>query len=134
VISNFAPLNLVEDLHELFAKFHALTARDGKILAGVLNPCFIGDMRLRWWWQSLPHMWRTGHFFMPGPQAPHYRRRLSNFSALSSPYFKLARVFRGLPARGGRIPGGADYSRDRRFAWLRAIDCRYVFLLFERCD
>jgi SAM-dependent methyltransferase len=134
VISNFAPLNLVEDLHELFAKFHALTAPNGKILAGVLNPCFFGDMRLRWWWQSLPQLWRSGHFFMPGPQAPHYRRRLSNFSALSSPYFKLARVFRGLPARGGRITGGADYSRDRGFAWLRAIDCRYVFLLFEKCN
>jgi hypothetical protein len=30
VISNFAPLNLVDDLRELFAKFHALTGPKGK--------------------------------------------------------------------------------------------------------
>jgi SAM-dependent methyltransferase len=139
IVSNFAPLNLIDDPHELFAKFHALTAPNGKVLASVLNPCFIGDMRLRWWWRSAPLLWRTGYFFMPGPQAPHYRRRLANFSALSSPYFRLARIFRGLPSvrwqqREQQPPQGVDFTRGGRHAWLRTITSRYRFLLFERCD
>ena len=115
VISNFAPLNLVDDLHELFAKFHELTGPNGKVLASVLSPYFVGDIRYRWWWRNAPRLWRDGHFFMPGPQAPHMRRRLADFSALSSPYFKLARVFRG-----------------GRYAWLPAATSRFMFLLFEK--
>ena len=40
---------------------------------------------------------------------------LADFSALSSPYFKLARVFRG-----------------GRYAWLPAATSRFMFLLFEK--
>jgi SAM-dependent methyltransferase len=47
VISNFAPLNLIDDLAELFGKFRALTGPKGKVLANVLNPYFIGDLRSR---------------------------------------------------------------------------------------
>src|ERR1700722_17393888 len=54
VIANFAPLNLVDDLRELFVKFHALTGPQGKILVNVLNPCFIGDMRSLAWWRGAP--------------------------------------------------------------------------------
>jgi SAM-dependent methyltransferase len=110
VISNFAPLNLVDDLRELFAKFHALTAPGGKVLANVLNPCFIGDMRFLAWWRSAPRLWRDGELFLPGPLAPHYRRLLSNFRAASTPHFRLSRVFRGLPLG------------------------RYMFLLFEKTN
>ncbi len=46
VISNFAPLNLVDDLGELFGKFNALTGPAGKVLASVLSPWFIGDLRI----------------------------------------------------------------------------------------
>jgi SAM-dependent methyltransferase len=139
IVSNFAPLNLVDDPHELFAKFHALTAPGGKVLASVLNPCFVGDMRLRWWRRSALRLWRTGYFFMPGPQAPHYRRRLTNFSALSAPYFRVARIFRGLPSvpwqkQEQQLPQGVDFRRGRHLAWLHTITSRYVFLLFERGD
>jgi SAM-dependent methyltransferase len=125
IISNFAPLNLVADVHELFAKFHALTVPQGKVLASVLNPYFIGDMRFLWWWRIAPRVWREGHFFMPGPQAPHMRRQAADFGALCTPYFKLSRVFCGLPAR-----------RDsaRRDAWFRIATGRFMFLLFERLD
>jgi SAM-dependent methyltransferase len=132
VISNFAPLNLVDDLHPLFAKFHELTSPNGKVLASVLNPFFIGDMQFRWWWRTLPRLWRDGHFFMPGPQAPHMRRRLADFAALSSPYFRLASVFRGLPPGGGEPSDGVDVRRAGRYAWLRLASARFMFLLFER--
>jgi SAM-dependent methyltransferase len=108
VIANFAPLNLVDDLRELFEKFHALTAPGGRVLASVLNPCFIGDMRLRSWWRGAPRLWRDGELFLPGPQAPHYRRMPGKFREASAPHFRLSRVFRGLPLN------------------------RYMFLLFEK--
>jgi SAM-dependent methyltransferase len=120
VICNFAPLNLIGDLQELFARFAALTSPDGRVLASVLNPYFIGDLKLRWWWRSAPRLWRRGHFFMPGPQAPHHRRRVANFAAMSAPHFRLARVFPGV------------CSNSRLGARLQFLSCRYLFLLFEK--
>lgn len=110
VISNFAPLNLVDDLRELFAKFHALTAAKGKVLANVLNPFFLGDMRFLAWWRGARRLWRDGEVFLPGPQAPYYRRLPSSFRAASAPHFRLSRVFRGPPLS------------------------RYMFLLFEKTN
>jgi SAM-dependent methyltransferase len=134
IISNFAPLNLVDDLRGLFEKFHELTGPNGKVFASVLSPYFIGDMRYRWWWRNAPRLWREGHFFMPGPQAPHIRRRLADFAALSLPYFKLARVFRGLPAYLAQHSNGVDVSSGRRCAWVPAATSRFMFLLFEKRD
>jgi 2-polyprenyl-3-methyl-5-hydroxy-6-metoxy-1,4-benzoquinol methylase len=45
VISNFAPLNQVDELPELFAKFHALTTPRGRLLLSVLTPYYLGDMK-----------------------------------------------------------------------------------------
>jgi hypothetical protein len=71
---------------------------------------------------------------MPGPQAPHMRRRLADFIALSSPYFKLVHVFRGLPAYRVQHPSGINAGGGRRYAWLGAATSRFMFLLFERQD
>jgi SAM-dependent methyltransferase len=133
VISNFAPLNLVADLHELFAKFHALTGPNGKVIASVLSPYFIDDMKLSWWWRNAARMWSDGYFFLPGPQAPHFRRRLANFASLSMPYFRLARLFRGLPPLPGRDAKGVEIGDSAGFAWLRATTSRFMFLEFEKC-
>jgi len=134
VISNFAPLNLVDDLHELFGKFHRLTGPKGKVLASVLSPWFIGDMRSRLWWRGAPRLWRDGELFLPGPQAPYYRRLLSNFRAASAPHFRLSGAFRGLPIPRRGHSNGIDLNRDGRFAWLHMAKCRYMFLLFEKTD
>jgi SAM-dependent methyltransferase len=131
VMSNFAPLNLVDDLRELFEKFHALTGPQGKVFASVLSPCFIGDMRSRFWWRDAPRLWRDGELFLPGPQAPYYRRLLRNFRTVSAPYFRLSHVFRGMP-RSRRHSSGIDLQRDGRLAWLYIARCRYMFLLFEK--
>jgi SAM-dependent methyltransferase len=129
-LANFAPLNLVDDLRELFRKFHALTAPNGRVLASVLNPCFIGDLRYRVWWRGALRLWRDGELFLPGPQAPYYRRLLGHFRTVSAPHFRLTRVFRGLPASQGEPSKGVDPNRG--FAWLHVARCRYVFLLFEK--
>lgn len=117
VICNFAPLNLIDDLEELFAKFAALTAPQGRVLASVLNPYYIDDLKSKWWWRLAPRLWRPGHYFLPGPQAPHHRRRIGNFAALSAPHFRLARTF---PGSSGTL------------ARLQYFTCRYLFLLFEK--
>ncbi len=132
VVSNFAPLNLVPDARELFAKFHALTAPHGRVLASVINPWFIGDMRHLWWWRIAPRLWRDGHFFMPGPQAPHTRRPAAAFGVCGEPYFKLTQVLRGLPARGGHAAAECNARPRRSDPWFRLAAARFMFLLFER--
>jgi SAM-dependent methyltransferase len=134
VISNFAPLNLVDDLTALFAKFHALTASNGRVLASVLNPLFWNDMKYRWWWRKLPELWREGCYFMPGPQAPHVRRGVADFAARSLPYFRLMRVFRGLPLPAGQLSNGIGVAGAGRGAWLPLGTARFMFLLFEKAD
>jgi SAM-dependent methyltransferase len=131
VTSNFAPLNLVEDLQSLFLKFHALTAPDGKVLASVLSPYFVGDLRYRWWWSNCGRLWRDGHFAVPGARGPILRRRLTDFAAQSAPHFALKRVFPGLPSYRGRADG-IDMNRHGASAWLRLTNCRFMFLLFEK--
>jgi SAM-dependent methyltransferase len=120
VISNFAPLNLVDDLGALFVKFHALSGPQGKVLASVLNPCFLSEVRSRWWWRRAPRLWRNGELFLPGPQAPHYRRLLRHYRTVSAPHFRLSHVY------------GCDLRRGGRLAWLQHAGCRYLFLLFEK--
>ena len=133
VISNFAPLNQVDDLSELFAKFHAITRPAGKLLLNVLTPYYIGDLKTRWWWRNAPRLWRAGQFFVPaGGAPPHTRRRLAQFRASSAPYFTLARVFCALPGDSPRDARGIDLKHGGRGAWLRLARSRFMILLFEK--
>jgi len=131
VTSNFAPLNLIEDLRPLFAKFHALTELDGKVLASVLSPYFIGDMKYTWWWRNAARLWHEGRFSLAGARGPIVRRRLADFAGQSLPYFTLERIFAGLLSSPNRDAQGVDASRGRH-AWLHVTTCRYMFLLFRK--
>lgn len=131
ITANFAPLNLIDDLKALFAAFAALTQADGRVLASVLSPYFVGDLRYRWWWRNLTQLRRTGRFSVPGAQALIWRRRLADFAAESAPHFTLERVFAGTSP----WPSDATVSgvaADAPAAWVRLIRCRYMFLLFRR--
>jgi Methyltransferase domain len=132
VTSNFAPLNLIDDLPGLFEKFHALTLPHGKVLASVLSPYFIGDLKYGWWWRNSLRLWRDGHYPVRGAQGPIFRRRLADFSRQCAPYFVLQWVFPGLSPHPGRPPRGIDLNRHARHAWLRLTTCRFMFLLFEK--
>jgi SAM-dependent methyltransferase len=132
VTSNLAPLNLIGDLDALFAKFHDLTAPNGKVLASVLSPYFIGDLKYGWWWRNSLRLWRDGHFSLEGAQAPIVRRRLADFAGRSAPYFALKRVFPGLPPAWARRGNGIAVSGGAGPAWLRLTACRFMFLLFEK--
>ncbi len=135
VISNFAPLNQVDNLNELFAKFHALTGSNGRVLASVLTPYYLADMRTRWWWRSAPSLWLDGRVFVPGGTAPpHTRRRLADFGRHSLPYFTLTHVFPGLPPSRRQRSRGIDLRGRSRSAWLRLATSQFMFLLFEKLN
>jgi SAM-dependent methyltransferase len=132
VTSNFAPLNLVRDLRELFAKFHALTRPNGCVLASVLSPYWIGDLKCPWWWRNALRLWRDGYYLVPGPLAPTVRRRLGNYVRESAPYFALERVFPGVLTEGTTDIGAMNVSRGSRHAWFQLTRCQFMFLLFRR--
>lgn len=131
VTANFAPLNLIADLQALFARFHALTAPGGRVIASVLNPYYIGDARYRWWWRNLPRLWRFGRYALEGAQGEIVRRSPAEFAAQSAPWFVLERLLRGTPLRDPRDAAGIDWQRDGRTGW-RWTGCRFIFLVFRR--
>jgi hypothetical protein len=131
VTSNFAPLNLIEDLRSLFAKFHTFTTPEAKVLASVLSPYFVGDMKYRWWWRNAPRLWRTGRFSVAGAKGPIVRRRLADFALQSLPYFTLERVFPGLPSPQGDVRE-VHMSPVGGHAWVHLTTSRYMFLLFRK--
>jgi SAM-dependent methyltransferase len=131
VTSNFAPLNLVEDLPALFAKFHALTGPGGRILASVLNPYFVGDLTYGWWWRNAARLWRGGRFSVAGTAGPIIRRDTANFSTQCLPFFCLDRVFAGAPPSSRHIAEGLEVG-GQRFARLHLCKFRYMFLLFRK--
>ena len=131
VAANFAPLNLIADLPALFERFHALTAPEGKVVASVLNPFFIGDAKYRWWWWHLLELWRLGRYSMPGAQGGIVRRTPANFAAQCEPWFTLERLHRGLPPRDLREAAGLAWSNSHAAGW-RLYGCRFLFLVFRR--
>lgn len=120
VTANFAPFNLIDDVNELFRRLHALTGPGGRILASVLSPYFLGDMKYRWWWRNLPELRRRGHFTV-GDTWTVTRRSAANLTALAAPYFQLAGIARG--------QAGRSLSRQ---AGLSLALSRYMFLLFTK--
>jgi len=123
VTANFAPLNMIADLKELFAAFHACTDRGAYVLASVLHPWFIGDTGYRAWLGARLQYWRRGYFPLDGASGTVYRRSFENFASQAAPYFELVRVVRG--------PSGprAALRRTGRFTLLSR---RYAFLVFAR--
>jgi SAM-dependent methyltransferase len=131
VTANFAPLNLVGDLAGLFAALAGLTHARGQVLAGVLSPFYVGDLRYRWWWRNLPRLLRVGRYAVPGAQAPIWRRRLADYALASEPHFRLERVFAGTSTR----PTSASVTglaAGRATSWLSLSRTRYMFLLFGK--
>jgi SAM-dependent methyltransferase len=121
ITANFAPLNLIDDLSELFAKFAALTTPSGAVLASVLSPYFAGDLRYPWWWRNAAGLLRHGRYAVPGAQALIWRRRLADYARECAPYFHLERVFAGTDSRACTRP-----------VWPHLTTCRFMFLLFSK--
>jgi SAM-dependent methyltransferase len=123
ITANFAPLNLIDDLSELFAKFAALATPAGAVLASVLSPYFAGDLRYPWWWRNAAGLLRHGRYAVPGAQALIWRRRLADYARECAPYFHLEKVFAGTDSRPCTRP-----------VCLQLTTCRFMFLLFRKTD
>jgi SAM-dependent methyltransferase len=121
ITANFAPLNLIDDLNELFAKFAALTTPAGAVLASVLSPYFAGDLRYPWWWRNAAGLLSHGRYAVPGAQALIWRRRLADYARECAPYFHLEKVYAGTDSRPCTRP-----------VWLHLTTCRFAFLLFRK--
>jgi SAM-dependent methyltransferase len=132
VVANFAPLNLIDDLPALFAKIRALTVPGGTLLASVLSPYFLGDLRYGWRWRGMIGQWRTGKLIVPGAHGNIIRRHLRLFAADCAPWFTLERVFRGLPPRDEVEAAGIRFVPGSRTTWLHLTRCPFMFLLFRR--
>lgn len=90
VTANFAPLSMIDDLPQLFAKFAALTTGRGKVVASVLNPWSLHDLRYGWWWRNQPRYWRHGEYSVAGPGYRIHRRSRSVLARAAAPHFSLA--------------------------------------------
>ncbi len=122
IASNFAPLNLIDDLAPLFRSFASLLAPNGKVLASVLNPTYPRDLRYGWWWRNCLDHLRYGEFAVPGAAGNIWRRSPQRFAEPASPALRLEAVLRGLPPTG-RQPLETAGSLGR-------LSSRYLFLLF----
>jgi SAM-dependent methyltransferase len=124
VTANFAPLNLIDDLPELFARLHALTAPNALVIASVLNTSFLGDARYPWWWTNRGSVCLRGEFATDGPAGRVHRRTPRNFARAAAPYFSFQRAVRGLPGPQRLIT-----------PWLHSLwltTSQYMFLVFAR--
>jgi SAM-dependent methyltransferase len=124
VTANFAPLNVIADLSALFAKFHALTRPGGRVLASLLNPSCVGDMRYGWWWKNRARYRREGSYAVRGPIYDLRRYSTGALANLASPHFALRAVHRGLPT-------GA-WLRSPLLASLALHTSRFLFFEFAR--
>lgn len=130
IASNFAPLNLVDDLHLLFRRFHGISKDGALVLASVLNPGCVRDAKYGWWWRNLCRYVRTGEFHVVGRHGRVYRRSLGTIERAASPYFELlgaiavdARALHLLPR---------EVSRVRCSKALRPSRCRYMVVVLRR--
>lgn len=134
ITSNFAGLNLVQDLRELFARFHSLTQPGARVLASVLNPICLEDLRYRWWWRNIGTLFGGGQYAIEGSHGPIYRRPLSHYAKCAAPCFRLTRVFPSSPAALVRLAANPSRFLKTRASPLAFAMSRYVILLFERLD
>jgi SAM-dependent methyltransferase len=124
VTANFAPLSMIDDLRELFARFATLTRPRARLIVSVLNPWSLHDLRYGWWWRHRLEYLRAGEFSLPGPGYRIHRRSVTALRRAAAPDFALARVHRGLPVTGlASLPGMRQ---------LAMMSGGFIFLTFER--
>ena len=111
IAANFAVLNLVADHEALFETFDRLLAPNGRVLASLLNPFYVGDARYRWWRQNLGGLLRRGRYAVEGEDGPIYRFAPNIVARAARPAFQ----------RMALAPGG-----------LRLAMSPYMFLLLQK--
>lgn len=62
VTANFAVLNHIRDQAALFEQLSRVVHPGGFVLASLLNPYYLADVRYRWWRANLWNLLRRGHY------------------------------------------------------------------------
>lgn len=88
IAANFAVLNHVYDLRPLLGALAPHLARDGVIIASVLNPFYWRDMTRGWWWRGVPGSLWTGAIKVVG-EVTTYRHYMRTVRRMASPHFAL---------------------------------------------
>lgn len=125
VASNFAPLSMIDDLERLFDRFAAMTRPGAKVIASVLNPNSLHDLRYGWWWRNRIAYLREGEFTLPGPGYRIHRRSVRALARRAAPEFQLTGVHRGLPT--------APFLEHEPLRSLAMTAGGFVFVVFTRC-
>ena len=125
VTANFAVLNLIEELPPLFTLFARHMPPTGLLIASVLNPLFLSDVRYRWWWRGLPALLADGVSRLAGRETDIFRYTRRALVVAAGPRWK---VVDWAPAVASRpVPGDARSLAWRRSGWFT----RYHFVVFR---
>lgn len=110
VTANFAVLNHLAEHTLLFEELSHVVHQGGFVLASMLNPYYLGDVRYRWWRANVINLIRHGHYPIASESGIH-RFAPRVVARAAAPHFRLERL----------IPGGFRLASDP-----------YMFLLFRR--
>lgn len=89
IVANFAVLNLVPDLGDLFGRFARAVAPGGQVIVSVINPFYWRDLRCGWWWRALSRSWGTAMLTVEGSDAASYRHYVGAIARAAAPAFRL---------------------------------------------
>jgi SAM-dependent methyltransferase len=130
ITSNYAPLNLIEDLAGLFKRLHALSRGCAWLLASVLNPLSISDIRYPWWRRNVGNLLVRGEYFVEGEYGRIYRRSVRRMAELAVPQFRLLGAIPNAPRalKYIQLPRTVFVSRASR----AVVMTPYVLVVFER--
>ena len=91
VTANFAVLNHFADHTLLFEDLSRVVNQGGFVLASMLNPYYLGDVRYSWWRENLLNLIRRGHYAIASESRIHrFTPRVVAWAA--APYFRLERL------------------------------------------
>ena len=110
VTANFAVLNHITDHAALFETLSRVVRQGGFVLASMLNPYYLGDVRYGWWRANAINLLRSGRYAIESESRIH-RFAPRVVARAAAPYFRLERL----------VPHG--------FGWAAQL---YMFLLFRR--
>jgi len=110
VTANFAVLNHFSDHTLLFEELSHVVDLGGFVLASMLNPYYLGDVRYRWWRANVINLIRHGHYPIASESGIH-RFAPRVVARAAAPYFRLENL----------TPRGFGLASDP-----------YMFLLFRR--
>jgi SAM-dependent methyltransferase len=96
VTANFAVLNHFDDHRQLFEELSQVVRPGGFVLASMLNPYYLGDVRYGWWRSNIMNLLRRGHYAIASESRIH-RFAPRVVAQAAAPYFRLERLLpRGL--------------------------------------